>query len=87
MVQWMESFEKRFVCCFNDIEILQRMRNRPFSKVSKFKIKSGKFGCFHVGDTRFFFSRNFIFNNFIWMNFFGGKFNKNCQFLIKIQFN
>ena len=55
MVQWMESFEKRFVCCFNDIEILQRMRNRSFSKVSKFKIKSGKFGCFHVGDTRFFF--------------------------------
>ena len=55
----MESFEKRFVCCFNDIEILQRMRNRPFSKVSKFKTKIGEFGCFHVGDTRTFFFQKF----------------------------
>ena len=48
----MESFQIHFVYCLNYAEISLSMRNILFLNVSKNKIKSGGFYCFHADDAQ-----------------------------------
>ena len=54
------------VCCFSCAKISPSMENMLFLKVSKFKIISGGFCCFHFIHTYYIF----IVDNFMWAYYY-----------------
>ena len=61
------------------------LENKPFVKVSKFKMKSSGFGSFHVGDAQNNFFGFLSLIIFLMQTFLLKKIGQSYEFIIKIR--